>query len=93
MCSSEVGPDVRQRSCDRKEMAPERLEISPTIQKYRLHQRCPGTQKSKAIDMGDDYEAKTKAFLEWFRNIPGATFHDDIEIVDLRHRGAGRGIS
>lgn len=31
-------------------------------------------------------------FLDWFKAWPGTTFHEDIEIVDLRARGAGRGI-
>ena len=31
-------------------------------------------------------------FLDWFKRWPGTTFHEDIEIVDLRSRGAGRGI-
>lgn len=35
---------------------------------------------------------KTTAFLHWFRALPGATFSDSIEIVDLRSRNAGRGI-
>ncbi|EPE02877.1 set domain-containing protein rms1 [Ophiostoma piceae UAMH 11346] len=31
-------------------------------------------------------------FLDWFKTWPGTTFHEHIEIVDLRSRGAGRGI-
>ncbi|KAK4184329.1 hypothetical protein QBC35DRAFT_506158 [Podospora australis] len=31
-------------------------------------------------------------FLDWFRSLPGATFHQDIAIEDLRGRSAGRGI-
>lgn len=42
--------------------------------------------------MADDYLQPARAFLDWFRAWPGTTFHDDIEIVDLRARGAGRGI-
>ncbi|CAK7274755.1 Ribosomal lysine N-methyltransferase 4 [Sporothrix epigloea] len=40
----------------------------------------------------DDFMQPARAFLDWFSAWPGTTFHDDIEIVDLRDRGAGRGI-
>ncbi|KAF6824787.1 set domain protein [Colletotrichum plurivorum] len=39
-----------------------------------------------------DFQAKSQSFLAWFKSLPGATFHDDIEIVDLRGQNAGRGI-
>lgn len=39
------------------------------------------------------FDQKTSEFLSWFRAQPGTTFHDDIEVRDLRDRGAGRGIS
>ncbi|KAI3394265.1 hypothetical protein diail_2968 [Diaporthe ilicicola] len=38
------------------------------------------------------FDQKTSDFLAWFRAQPGTTFHNDIEIRDLRDRGAGRGI-
>lgn len=38
------------------------------------------------------FEQKTAGFLAWFKGQPGTTFHDDIEIQDLRGRGAGRGM-
>ncbi|KAI0471503.1 SET domain-containing protein [Xylariaceae sp. FL0804] len=38
------------------------------------------------------FEAKSASFLEWFKALPGATFHPDIKIQDLRGQGAGRGI-
>ncbi|KAM4066374.1 SET domain-containing protein [Hirsutella rhossiliensis] len=34
----------------------------------------------------------TAAFVHWFQSLPGATFSNSIEIVDLRSRNAGRGI-
>ncbi|KAK4195029.1 hypothetical protein QBC40DRAFT_289718 [Triangularia verruculosa] len=34
----------------------------------------------------------TRHFLSWFQSLPGATFHQDIAIEDLRGRNAGRGI-
>lgn len=40
----------------------------------------------------DDFEKKSLGFLSWFKNLPGATFHENISIVDLRSRNAGRGI-
>lgn len=40
----------------------------------------------------DPFSAKTSEFLAWFKSQPGTTFHPDIEIQDLRSRGAGRGI-
>ncbi|TLS30192.1 hypothetical protein PpBr36_03253 [Pyricularia pennisetigena] len=40
----------------------------------------------------DNFEQRTGAFLEWFKNRPGATFHENIQIADLRARNAGRGI-
>ncbi|OAA41798.1 SET domain protein [Metarhizium rileyi] len=39
-----------------------------------------------------DFTATTAAFLQWFKALPGATFSDAIDIVDLRFRDAGRGI-
>ncbi|KAJ0114763.1 hypothetical protein J7T55_004504 [Diaporthe amygdali] len=38
------------------------------------------------------FDQKTSDFFSWFRAQPGTTFHDDIEIQDLRGKGAGRGI-
>ncbi|POS79010.1 SET domain-containing protein [Diaporthe helianthi] len=38
------------------------------------------------------FDQKTSEFLSWFRAQPGTTFHHDIEVRDLRDRGAGRGI-
>ncbi|KAI1640685.1 SET domain-containing protein [Biscogniauxia mediterranea] len=38
------------------------------------------------------FDAKSASFLDWFKAWPGATFHPDIRITDLRGRGAGRGI-
>ncbi|KAI0123421.1 SET domain-containing protein [Xylariales sp. AK1849] len=38
------------------------------------------------------YNARTESFLDWFKALPGATFHTDIGIQDLRDRNAGRGI-
>lgn len=43
--------------------------------------------------MGDEFQTKSQGFLAWFKSLPGATFHNDIEIVDLRGQNAGRGIS
>jgi hypothetical protein len=40
-----------------------------------------------------DFAQQTQTFLQWFESLPGATFHPDIELVDLRGNGAGRGIS
>ncbi|KAK3309254.1 uncharacterized protein B0T15DRAFT_483668 [Chaetomium strumarium] len=34
----------------------------------------------------------TRGFSDWFQALPGATFHNDIAIEDLRHQGRGRGI-
>ncbi|KAK4442741.1 ribosomal lysine N-methyltransferase [Podospora aff. communis PSN243] len=46
------------------------------------------------IDGGHDvdFAKQTQSFLEWFKSLPGATFHKDIELVDMRGSGAGRGI-
>lgn len=38
------------------------------------------------------FAQKTSDFLAWFKGQPGTTFHHDIEIQDLRAKGAGRGI-
>ncbi|KAI1372754.1 SET domain-containing protein [Hypoxylon crocopeplum] len=38
------------------------------------------------------FDSKSASFLNWFRSLPGATFHPDIKIEDLRENGAGRGI-
>ncbi|KUI54716.1 Ribosomal lysine N-methyltransferase 4 [Cytospora mali] len=39
-----------------------------------------------------NFESKTSNFLDWFKAQSGTTFHNDIEIQDLRSKGAGRGI-
>ncbi|KAI0426564.1 SET domain-containing protein [Xylaria sp. FL1042] len=39
-----------------------------------------------------DFEEKSGNFLGWFKAWPGASFHEDIEIRDLRKDGRGRGI-
>ncbi|KAK1537563.1 SET domain-containing protein [Colletotrichum paranaense] len=41
---------------------------------------------------GGDFQTTSQRFLSWFKSLPGATFHDDIQIVDLRGQNAGRGI-
>ncbi|KAI2608130.1 uncharacterized protein GGS25DRAFT_489004 [Hypoxylon fragiforme] len=38
------------------------------------------------------FDVKSATFLQWFKALPGATFHPDIQIRDLREKGAGRGI-
>ncbi|KAK8035511.1 hypothetical protein PG993_010506 [Apiospora rasikravindrae] len=38
------------------------------------------------------FDERTKSFLNWFTGLPGATFHPDIQIQDLRQSGQGRGI-
>lgn len=40
-----------------------------------------------------DFNSASQQFLSWFQSLQGATFHDDIQIVDLRGQNAGRGIS
>jgi len=48
------------------------------------------------IDGGPEAELfarQTHGFLSWFRGLPGATFHESIQLEDLRgSSGAGRGI-
>ncbi|KAI1272191.1 SET domain-containing protein [Xylaria sp. FL0933] len=39
-----------------------------------------------------DFEEKSANFLSWFKAWPGASFHEDIEIQDVRKNGRGRGI-
>ena len=38
------------------------------------------------------FDELTARFLGWFKQLPGATFADAIDIQDLRDRKAGRGI-
>ncbi|KAJ3578019.1 hypothetical protein NPX13_g2545 [Xylaria arbuscula] len=38
------------------------------------------------------FNEKSAKFLAWFKTLPGASFHEDIEIRDLRSDGRGRGI-
>lgn len=40
----------------------------------------------------DDFQAASDRFLEWFKSVGGQFREDLLQIVDLRHRGAGRGI-
>lgn len=39
-----------------------------------------------------DFNSQSQQFLAWFKSLPGATFHEAIQLVDLRDRQAGRGI-
>lgn len=39
------------------------------------------------------FDGASEKFLQWFKTLSGSTFSDDIKIVDLRDRNAGRGIS
>ncbi|KAK0742566.1 hypothetical protein B0T21DRAFT_282179 [Apiosordaria backusii] len=43
-------------------------------------------------DVDSRFLEGTRHFLDWFQLLPGATFHKDIAIEDLRSRNAGRGI-
>ena len=47
------------------------------------------------IDSGPDLEfaQQTQNSLSWFCALPGATFHPNIRLTDLRESGGGRGIS
>ncbi|KAI0396773.1 SET domain-containing protein [Xylariaceae sp. FL0594] len=38
------------------------------------------------------FEERSLRFLEWFKAWPGASFHENIEIQDLRNQNRGRGI-
>ncbi|RDA87081.1 hypothetical protein CP532_0193 [Ophiocordyceps camponoti-leonardi (nom. inval.)] len=38
-----------------------------------------------------NFARQTEAFVSWFKALPGAVLSDDVEIADLRSRGAGRG--
>lgn len=40
----------------------------------------------------DSFSQKSEDFLDWFRALPGSTFHKDIALRDLRVQNAGRGI-
>ncbi|KAL2262647.1 hypothetical protein VTK26DRAFT_572 [Humicola hyalothermophila] len=43
-------------------------------------------------DANTRFQDGTRNFLNWFQALPGAIFHKDIAIADLRDRNAGRGI-
>ncbi|KAH9909685.1 SET domain-containing protein [Xylariomycetidae sp. FL2044] len=43
-------------------------------------------------EMNASFDERSALFLEWFKSLPGATFHPHIMIEDYRPRGAGRGI-
>ena len=40
----------------------------------------------------DPFDHKTEAFLAWLQQRPGVSISPKIQIADLRHIGAGRGI-
>jgi len=54
----------------------------------------PLTNMDMEIDGGHETEFSqaTQTFLNWFKSLPGSTFHDDIKIEDFRGKNAGRGI-
>ncbi|RMZ81583.1 hypothetical protein DV737_g2516, partial [Chaetothyriales sp. CBS 132003] len=39
-----------------------------------------------------DFARRSQEFVDWFRNAPGTRLSPKIELADLRHRGAGRGV-
>ncbi|RMZ92230.1 hypothetical protein DV736_g554, partial [Chaetothyriales sp. CBS 134916] len=40
----------------------------------------------------DDFVRRSQEFVHWFRNAPGTRLSAKIELADLRHKGAGRGV-
>lgn len=40
----------------------------------------------------DDFGANSVQFMAWLSSIPGATISSKIQLVDYRHRDAGRGV-
>ncbi|RMZ82572.1 hypothetical protein DV738_g1534, partial [Chaetothyriales sp. CBS 135597] len=44
------------------------------------------------ITDSDDFATRSREFVDWFRNAPGTRLSAKIELADLRHRGAGRGV-
>ncbi|KAG5935947.1 hypothetical protein E4U53_000319 [Claviceps sorghi] len=42
--------------------------------------------------MTSDFDERTAAFVRWFGGLPGAMVSDAVRVVDLRCRGAGRGM-
>jgi SET domain-containing protein 6 len=44
------------------------------------------------METNSDFNGSSQRFVGWFQSLPGATFHNDIEIKDLRQQNAGRGI-
>ncbi|KAK4107621.1 SET domain-containing protein [Canariomyces notabilis] len=44
------------------------------------------------METNSDFNESSQRFVDWFQSLPGATFHNDIEIRDLRQQNAGRGI-
>lgn len=39
-----------------------------------------------------DFDAKTKTFIKWLQQRPGASVNPKIEVADLRACSAGRGV-
>lgn len=70
--------------------------MGPTLVPYILDQSAFtlvlkfSPRKAKMSD--EDFQTKSEAFLAWFKAQPGAQFHPSLNIVDLRHGNAGRGI-
>lgn len=68
------------------------LDISPSCKRRELTRLVPFSNME--LDSGPDpgFIEGSQKFVNWFRALPGATFHKDITIEDLRERNAGRGI-
>jgi hypothetical protein len=43
------------------------------------------------MDIDDDFLNRSQAFLQWLQS-SGASISDKIDLIDMRHRGAGRGV-
>ncbi|KAL6713075.1 Ribosomal lysine N-methyltransferase 4 [Lecanora helva] len=43
-------------------------------------------------NVSGDFYARSKAFMRWMHELPGTRISSKIQLADLRHQGAGRGI-
>ncbi|KND92016.1 Ribosomal lysine N-methyltransferase 4, partial [Tolypocladium ophioglossoides CBS 100239] len=68
------------------------IEAPPLASKSAANCRCHRHPQPLCNMAAPGFNDRTDSFLQWFKNLPGATFSDAIGIADLRCRDAGRGM-
>ena len=53
---------------------------------------CPAPTKTTTAKMMDEFNNKSRDFVQWFNAQRGTKLHPSLRLEDFRRRGAGRGL-